>query len=187
VDSSLGKNIASTLQLPMQNGIHPFWHQFSLCPQASWCEMLSTWLILCAIVWTWYLPKSTNFHWFSIIMEITFMLFEIQNFIPFVEYLNKHKKMNIIGWLQLVNTTLFWVYINLKQNNTLKHNFCNLLVRLFLVFRTKAKDFKNIYDGMFIHNKYPFPYLSVNCFFSLLPTIEKLHQYIMVWCSPINL
>jgi hypothetical protein len=32
VDSFLGKNTTSTLQVPMQNGIHPFLHQFSLCP-----------------------------------------------------------------------------------------------------------------------------------------------------------
>lgn len=99
---------------------------------------------------------------------------KVTNFISLVDHLNKHKKMNIIVWFHLANIPLFYVYVNPRQNNVAKHNFCILFIYLFLLSPTNVENFKHIYDDIFINNNYLFPYPNINCFLFLLLSIEKL-------------
>jgi hypothetical protein len=112
---------------------------------------------------------------------------KVVDFIPFVNNLNEFRKMNIIRWFHYTNTRLFYINVNSRQSNVLKHNFCSLLFNLFLLFPTNVWYLKHNNDDIFIHNNYLLPCLNINCVLVLNSlTIEKIHQQIMTWCLPLT-
>jgi hypothetical protein len=113
-------------------------------------------------------------------------IIKVTNFISLVYYQGKCRKTNNIWFFHFANLPLLCVDVCFKQNNTLKHGFYSLLICLFLFPPTNVGNFENIYDHMSMNNNYFLSYFSVYCVFFLMPSIEKLHQPIMAWCSPIN-
>ncbi len=100
-----------------------------------------------------------------------------------IYYQDKCRKTNSIWFFHFANVPLPCVDVCSKQNNTLKHGLCSLLVYLFLFLPTNVGNFENIYDHMSINNNYFISYSNIDCVLFLMPSIEKLHQPIMAWCS----
>ncbi len=81
--------------------------------------------------------------------------------IPFINNLNDCRKMKIIRWFHYTNTPLFYVYVNSRQSNVLKHSFNSLLFNFFFLFPTNVWYFKHNNDDIFIHNNYLLPYPNI--------------------------